>query len=198
MPDINPNLKCTTAQVSADQSFQPPITTSYDPRSRIKALAFANGIPLDIEAESKDRGHCVRQVKKHRGRYYTDEAKVIRDCSRDDERNRPPDWNDTCIEYLPLAGRERWRAEDIDHDIVVKYLDPDITIQSCGDEGRDQGDHVTCGLPAVDTNSLVAWGEAVLALEVVNVASVDKIDSVDEELGSPHGFDKISRTSHFS
>ena len=38
----------------------------------------------------------------------------------------------------------------------------------------------------------------ILSLVIVDVASIDHVAGVDEELGSPHGLDKVTRSLHFS
>jgi hypothetical protein len=53
-------------------------------------------------------------------------------------------------------------------------------------------------LPTINADTLVANIKAILALNVIDVVSVDKIYTIDEELGPLYGFDKITRLSYLS
>jgi hypothetical protein len=83
-------------------------------------------------------------------------TKVIRDRSRDDERNDPPDWHNDGIQDLSLFRNQRRSVEYLHQDVVVEYFDANVAVQTRSDQRGDQGNCVACGLPAVNRNTLIA------------------------------------------
>ena len=200
MPDIDGNLEQAAAEEAAYPSPDRSLAPHHLSSRRIKAFALisSESVLLDVEAQSEEWRKGVRQVQEHGRRDYADEAEVVRYGCCDDKGNNPPDWNDSSIENFAPPGDE-WRcAEDVQEDVVVEHFDADVAVKPCSDEGGDQGNHVTRGLPAIDADALVARIEAVLTLEVIDVASINEVHAVDEELRSPHGFDKVTRPLHLS
>lgn len=75
-------------------------------------------------------------------------------------------------------------------------FDTDVAIEPSSNQSSDEREHVAHCLPAIRADALKARIVSVLALVVVGVATVDDVDSIYEELTSPHGFQEVSRTLH--
>ena len=67
----------------------------------------------------------------------------------DDEGDGPVDGHDAHPEPFALLGREGRGAEEVDEDVVVEHLDPDVTVQASRNEPADDREHVADRLPSV-------------------------------------------------
>jgi len=198
MPDVHCNLKSATTKEAANHSPSGALRTFHESCSWIETFALSNRMSLDVVTQNKEWRHRICQIQQHGRGYNADKSEVVGDGCCNDECYNPPDWNDSSIEEFATGGGEWRRVEDIYEDIVVEDFDTDVAVKARSNQAGDQSDHVTSSLPAIGTDPHVAGGEAVLALKVINVGSVDEINAVDEELCSPHGFNEVSRPPHLS
>ena len=152
MPHILGDLDRPTTHKSTHQALHRRPLSYHGARNRIESLAFAfsHRVRFDIVPHSKKRRERVCQIQEERGRYDADEAKVVGDRRGDDKGDDPPDGYDGGVEYLAAAVDEWGCVEDVHQDVVVEDFDADVAVQSGGDEGGDEGDHVAGCLPAVD------------------------------------------------
>lgn len=60
--------------------------------------------------------------------------------------------------------------QQILYDVDIGDLQPDVAVQTAGDEAADQAHDVADGLPAVFGDALEGDGEGILALKGVDVA----------------------------
>ncbi len=158
MPHVLRDLHWAAAQESTHPALHCRPVSFHLACNRIEAFAFIFSVRvlLHIVPHRKERRECIGQIQQCRGRYDADEAKIIRNCCRDDKGNGPPDWHDDGVEDFAAAGDERRCTEDVHEDVVIEYFNADVAIQSTSDEGRDERDHVAGCLPAVDRDALVA------------------------------------------
>ena len=200
MPNVDGDLEQASAEEAADPSADASLGSCHLARDGVETVVQvgSHGVPLDIVPQSQERRQRVGHVEQRGRGHNRDEAKVVRDGGGDDESNGPPDWDDRGVHDLPTPRHEWRRVEDVHEDVVVKHLDADVAVQTGGNERRDQGDHVAGCLPAIGADALVAGAEAVLALVVVDEASVNKIDCKYEDLRAPHGLEKVARAPHLS
>ena len=87
--------------------------------------------------------------------------------------------------------------EHLNKDVVVQDFDTDVSVQTGSDERGHHGEDVTGGLDVVGGNTEVGRVDDVLALVAVEEETVEHVDDVDEDLGSPHAFEKIPGTPGF-
>ena len=169
-------------------------------RRRVEAVAAlaraAHGIKVDVVSHSEDRRKRVGKLDDGDGGDNGHEAKVVRDGGGNDEGNGPPDGNDDDPKNLAHPRRKRRRAQKVHEHIIIEDLDADVAVQARGNQTTQYGEHVADRLPGVNGHALVGDRVGVLALEVVDVAAVDEIDAVDEELRGPHGLDEVARAAH--
>ena len=242
MPYIFGDLDRPTTHEPTHQTLHCRPVSYHLAGHRIESLAFtfSHRIRLHVVSDRKERRKRIRQIQQERGGYDADEAKVVGDRRRDDKGDDPPDGYDGGVEYFAAAVDEGWRVEDVHEDVVVEHFDADVAVQSGGDEGGNEGDHVAGCLPAVDGDALIAYSKRwkniniyicfssrererwrgckgsrcqmimceavlqddldlrvrILPLEMIDVAPINQIHGINEELRSPHGFEKVLRPSH--
>ena len=150
MPHILRDLDRASTHEPTHPALHRRPVSRHLPSNRTEPFAFSLRILLDIIPDREERRKRVRQVQRERGGYDADEAKVVRDGRRDDKGDDPPDRHDGGVEDFAAAVDERRRIEDVHEDVVVEDFDADVAIQSSGDEGGNEGNHVAGCLPAVD------------------------------------------------
>lgn len=186
----------------ADKAPGPPLDTLVPAHDEtcdgVEALALAclHRVEVDVVAEDQDGRKGIAKLNDGNGADDRHEAEVIGNGGRDDEGDRPPDGHDDHPQDFAVLGDQGRGLEQIHEDVVVKDLDADVAVQARGDQPTQHGKHVAGRLPAVGADALVGDGIGVLALEVVDVAAVDEVDGVDEELRTPHRLDEVVRSLH--
>ena len=139
MPHIHSDLDRPTTHKPTHQALHRRPMSYHRARNRIESLAFTfpHRIHLHIIPHSKERRKRVRQIQQERGRYYTHEAEVVGDRSRDDESDDPPDGDDGGVEYFAAPVDEGGEVEDVHEDVVVEYFYADVAVEAGGDERGD-------------------------------------------------------------
>ena len=80
----------------------------------------------------------------------------------------------------------------------VGYLNPDIAVESCGDQAGDDIHDVGGGLPVIRGESLHDWVEGILSLVRVDENAKEQVDHVNEDVGAQDTLPEIPGVAHLS
>ena len=140
---------------AADPSLHAVVVAGDAAGGGVEALVGAHRVLLDEVAEREDGRERVAELNDTEGRHDGDEPEEIGDGGRDDEGEGPVDRDDDGPEDLTLVGGQGREVGEIHQDVVVQDLDPDVAVETGGDNATDDGEHVTGGLPSVRADALV-------------------------------------------
>lgn len=77
------------------------------------------------------------------------EASKIGDCSRNDVSDGPVHRDEESPSYFPSPVGQGRSFEELDGNVVIEYLYADVAVEASSDEGTDDSERVTGGLPGV-------------------------------------------------
>lgn len=124
-------------------------------RVRVKRRLALHGLLLDDVPEPQQRREGVGELHEEHGRRQADEPKKVGDGRRDDVGDGPVDGHHRRPVVLAPARRQGREVEELDQDVVVDYLDPDVTVQDRGDEATEDAQHVADRLPGIRGEAVV-------------------------------------------
>jgi len=189
------------------------VVQSDDASGRVEAFAFLQSVLLDTIPESDHWRECVRELHEADSRGDACQTKEIGNRGCEDEGDDPVDWDDDRPENLAAFGNECWCVEPLHEQVIVDDFDANVTVESSSNQTRDHGQDVANCLPAVWRDALIGnlctsqyllangrvgfctYLVGVLPLPIICVTTIDHIARVDEELCSPHCFEKVARPS---
>jgi len=193
MPDVDiPAI----SKEALHQSLDAVDASRSSARGLIKPVPWTDGVLLHGVCQVNDRRKRVAELDDTEGSDDGDKAKVVWNRRSDHKSHAPVNGDDGSKQVFAGFRIERRGIEDFLQNLVVQDFDADVTIQASRNQARNDDHHVAGRLEAIDAQPHVRDGKRILSLKVVDVASVDEVDSVDEELREPHGLDKIPRASH--
>lgn len=181
VPDVHMPLD----HEAADPALRPTIDTGNLASYRIKPIPRQHRTSFDIVAQHQqwresvctiallERIHrrnassSVIQLQDTDGGYKTANVAKLRDCTGNDEGQRPVDWHHSYPQELPRLGIQVWHAEKVSDDVLVQHLDSNIAVQRGGNQRRHESDDVGGCLPGEGADTLVCGIDGELSLERV-------------------------------
>lgn len=97
----------------------------------------------------EERREGVGEVQDTESGNHRCQTREVRNGSGNDKSNGPVDRDENNPGNFTALGGERREAEELDKDAVVQDLDTNVTVQSCSNDGRQEGKNITSSLDAV-------------------------------------------------
>lgn len=164
--------------------------------ARAVRSVFCCSIELYQVQEGEARRERVRELHVRGRADHAAQRLNLWDRGADDEPDPPEDDHDR-RPADPSPGRQkRWAFEISLHDAHVKDLQPDVPVQSTGDDGRDEMQRVADGLPGVSTDALESNSERELALEGVDVKAIEDVNDENDRLRNGEGLQEVHGPPH--